>query len=160
MQQWQNITCTHVPHIPITRLNPSAVTEDITETPLEIAATNVNTKAFDLLAPHYEENTRKKISQLMIWALTEAAPSAAFMSLFESVPVAEVRRLSFQDNVLFDEKHSSNCSGRWTTTPSWVSTCCRHLPSKGNRSILRFCSSKGNILWTLINIWLKNVYPR
>jgi len=71
-------------------VNPSAVTEDITETPLEIAATNVNTKAFDLLAPHYEENTRKKISQLMIWALTEEAPSAAFMSLFESVPLAEV----------------------------------------------------------------------
>jgi len=71
-------------------VNPSAVTEDITETPLEIAATNVSTKAFDLLAPHYEENTRKKISQLMIWALTEKAPSAAFMSLFESVPLAEV----------------------------------------------------------------------
>ena len=72
------------------RVNPSAVTEDITETPLEIAATNVSTKAFNLLAPHYEENTRKKISQLMIWALTEEAPSAAFMSLFESVPLAEV----------------------------------------------------------------------
>ena len=75
------------------RVNPSAVTEDITETPLEIAATNVNTKAFDLLAPHYEENTRKKISQLMIWALTEDAPSAAFMLLFESVPLAEVTLL-------------------------------------------------------------------
>ena len=76
------------------RVNPSAVTEDITETPLEIAATNVSTKAFDLLAPHYEENTRKKISQLMIWALTEEAPSAAFMSLFESVPLAEVTLVS------------------------------------------------------------------
>ena len=76
------------------RVNPSAVTEDITETPLEIAATNVSTKAFDLLAPHYEENTRKKISQLMIWALTEEAPSAAFMSLFESVPLAEVTLFS------------------------------------------------------------------
>ena len=94
------------------RVDLTAATEEVTETPLEIAATNVNTKAFKLLAPHYEENTRKKISQLMIWALTEAAPSAAFMSLFESVPVAEVRRLSFQDNVLFDEKHSSNCSCR------------------------------------------------
>ena len=72
------------------RVNPSAVTDDINETPLEIAATNVNTKAFDLLAKHYEENTRKKISQLMIWALTEETPSAAFMSLFESVPMAEV----------------------------------------------------------------------
>ena len=85
-----NLTCTHVPQIPITRVNPSAVTEDITETPLEIAAANVNTKAFALLAPRYEENIRKKISQLMIWALTEGAPSAAFMSLFESVPLAEV----------------------------------------------------------------------
>ena len=66
------------------------MTEDITETPLEIAATNVNTKAFDILAKHYEENTRKKISQLMIWALTEETPSEAFMSLFESVPMAEV----------------------------------------------------------------------
>ena len=30
------------------------------------------------------------ISQLMIWALTEETPSEAFMSLFESVPMAEV----------------------------------------------------------------------
>ena len=99
--------------MPITRVNPSAVTEDITETPLEIAATNVNTKAFDLLAPHCEENTRKKISQLMIWALTQEAPSAAFMSLFESVPLAEVTlfsRIIRQCDVC--EKHSSNCSGR------------------------------------------------
>ena len=145
-QFWQNLTRTHVPHIPITRVNPSAVTEDITETPLEIAATNVNTKAFDLLAPHYEENTRKKISQLMIWALTQEAPSAAFMSLFESVPLAEVTlfsRIIRQCDVC--EKHSNNCSGRWTTTPSWVSTCCRPLPSKGNRPIWPFCSSEGNI---------------
>ena len=108
-QFWQiiltNLTCTHVLQIPITRVNPSAVTEDITETPLEIAATNVNTKAFALLSPHYEENTRKKISQLMIWALTEDAPSAAFMSLFESVPLAEV--------TLF--KNNQTCSVWWKT---------------------------------------------
>ena len=59
-QFWQiiltNLTCTHVPQIPITRVNPSAVTEDITETPLEIAATNVNNKAF----AHYEENTTRR----------------------------------------------------------------------------------------------------
>ena len=72
------------------RVDMTAATEEVTETPLEIAATNVNTKAFALLSPHYEENTRKKISQLMIWALTEDAPSATFMSLFESVPLAEV----------------------------------------------------------------------
>ena len=72
------------------RVNPSAVTDDINETPLEIAATNKNAKAFNLLAPHYEENDRKKIAQLMIWALTVKAPSPAFMQLFESIPLAEV----------------------------------------------------------------------
>ena len=67
-----------------------AVTEEVVDSPLEIAAFNVNTKAFDLLAPRYEEGTKKQISQLLIWALTEESPSAAFMSLFESVPLAEV----------------------------------------------------------------------
>ena len=59
-------------------------------TPLEIAAINENTEAFDLLAPHYEENTKKKIAQLMIWGLTDDVPSAEFKLLFESVPLAEV----------------------------------------------------------------------
>ena len=72
------------------RVDLSTVTEEVTETPLEIAATNKNVKAFNLLAPHYEENDRKKIAQLMIWALTDKAPSPAFMLLFESIPLAEV----------------------------------------------------------------------
>ena len=72
------------------RVDLSTVTEEVTETPLEIAASNKNVKAFDHLAPHYEENDRKKIAQLMIWALTDKAPSPAFMLLFESIPLAEV----------------------------------------------------------------------
>ena len=72
------------------RVDLTAATEEVSETPLEIAATNKNVKAFDLLAPHYEENDRKKIAQLMIWALTDKAPSPAFMLLFESIPLAEV----------------------------------------------------------------------
>ena len=59
-------------------------------TPLEIAAINENTKGFDLLAPHYEENSKKKIAQLVIWGLTDSVPSAAFKLLFEEVPLAEV----------------------------------------------------------------------
>ena len=58
--------------------------------PLEIAAINGNREAFDLLAPHYEENTKKKIAQLMIWGLTDDVPSAEFKLLFQSVPLAEV----------------------------------------------------------------------
>ena len=72
------------------RVDLSTVTEEVTETPLEIAASNKNVKAFDLLAPYYEENDRKKIAQLMIWALTDKAPSPAFMLLFESIPIPEV----------------------------------------------------------------------
>ena len=72
------------------RVDLTAVTEEVTETPLEIAASNKNVKAFDLLAPYYEENDRKKIAQLMIWALTDKAPSPAFMLLFESIPIPEV----------------------------------------------------------------------
>ena len=72
------------------RVDLTAATEEVTETPLEIAASNKNVKAFDLLAPHYEENNRKKIAQLMIWALMDKAPSPAFMLLFESIPLAEV----------------------------------------------------------------------
>ena len=75
----------------IHRLDPMAVTDEVVDSPLEIAAFKVNTKAFDLLAPRYKEgDSKKQISQLLIWALTEEAPSAAFMSLFESVPLAEV----------------------------------------------------------------------
>ena len=59
-------------------------------TPLEIAAINGNTVAFDLLAPHYEDNTKKKIGQLMIKGLTDSVPSAEFILLFKSVPLAEV----------------------------------------------------------------------
>ena len=72
------------------RVDLSTATEEVSETPLEIAASNKNVKAFDLLAPHYEENDRKKIAQLMIWALTDKAPCPAFMQLFESIPLAEV----------------------------------------------------------------------
>ena len=74
----------------IQRLDPMAVSEEVIDTPLEIVAFGGNTKAFDLLAPHYEENTKKQIAQLLIWALTDKAPSAAFILLFQSVPLAEV----------------------------------------------------------------------
>ena len=72
------------------RLDPRAVTEEVGYTPLEIAAINENREGFDLLAPHYEENSKKKIAQLVIWGLTDSVPSAAFKLLFESVPLAEV----------------------------------------------------------------------
>merc|ERR1719500_304401 len=71
-------------------LDPMAVSEEVIDTPLEIVAFGGNTKAFDLLSPHYEENTKKQIAQLLIWALTDKAPSAAFILLFQSVPLAEV----------------------------------------------------------------------
>ena len=74
----------------ICRLDPRAVNDDVADTPLEIAASNKNSKAFDLLSIHYEENTKKKIAQLMIWGLTDDVPNAAFMQLFASVPLAEV----------------------------------------------------------------------
>merc|ERR1719184_254842 len=81
-------------------LDPKAVTEDIAHTPLEIAASNKNTKAFDLLAPHYEDNTKKNLAQLLIWGLTDKIPSAAFMLLFESVPLAEVNSCTIMDSNL------------------------------------------------------------
>jgi len=71
-------------------VDPRAATEEVAGTPLEIAAMNENTEAFDLLAPHYEDDTKKKIAQLLIWGLTDWVPSAAFKLMFESVPVAEV----------------------------------------------------------------------
>ena len=71
-------------------IDPRAATEEIDFTPLEIAAINSNTEAFDLLAPLYEDNTEKKIGQLMIWGLTDSVPSAEFILLFKSVPLAEV----------------------------------------------------------------------
>jgi len=69
-------------------LDPKAA--EVGYTPLEIAATNKNTEAFDLLAPHYEDNTKKKIAQLMIWGQTESVPSEDFKLLFKSVPLDEV----------------------------------------------------------------------
>ena len=71
-------------------IDPRAAKEEIDFTPLEIAAINSNTEAFDLLAPHYEDNTKKKIGQLMIKGLTDSVPSAEFILLFKSVPLAEV----------------------------------------------------------------------
>merc|ERR1719397_1646654 len=71
-------------------LDPMAVTEEVADTPLEIVAFSSNVKAFDLIAPHYEHNIKKQIAQLLIWALTDKTPSAAFMLLFESVGMAEV----------------------------------------------------------------------
>jgi len=72
-------------------LDSKATTEEVGYLPLEIAAINENTEAFDLLAPHYEENTKKKIAQLMMWGLkSDSVPSAEFKLLFESVPLAEV----------------------------------------------------------------------
>jgi len=81
-------------------LDPKAVTEDIAHTPLEIAASNENTKAFDLLAPQYEDNTKKNLAQLLIWGLTDKTPSAAFKLLFESVPLAEVNSCTIMDSNL------------------------------------------------------------
>ena len=75
----------------ICRVDPRAVTEDLGATPLEIAAINENTGAFDLLSPFYEESTKKKMAQLWIWALTDWVPSAAFAQLFASVPLDEVK---------------------------------------------------------------------
>jgi len=72
-------------------LDPMAVTEEVADTPLEIVAFSGNLKAFDLIAPHYEDNIKKQIAQLLIWALTDKTPSAAFMFLFESVTMAEVQ---------------------------------------------------------------------
>ena len=74
----------------VCRVDPKEGTEEEGSTPLEIAAINGNTEAFDLLAPHYEDNAKKKIAQLMIWGLTDSVPSAEFIQLFKSVPLAEV----------------------------------------------------------------------
>jgi len=78
------------------------VTEEVSHLPLEIAAINENTKAFDLLSPHYEVNTKKQIAQLLIWGLTEKAPSPAFKLLFESVPLAEVNSCTILESSLLE----------------------------------------------------------
>ena len=65
------------------------MSEEVIDTPLEIVAFGGNTKAFDLLSPHYEENTKKQIAQLLIWALTDKAPSAAFILLFNFILIAD-----------------------------------------------------------------------
>ena len=75
----------------ICRVDPRAVTEDLGDSPLEIAAINENTGAFDLLSPFYEESTKKKMAQLWIWALTDWVPSEEFVQLFASVPLDEVK---------------------------------------------------------------------
>lgn len=75
----------------ICRVDPRAVTEDLGDTPLEIAAINENTEAFNLLSPFYEESTKKNMAQLWIWALTDWVPGAAFAQLFASVPLDEVK---------------------------------------------------------------------
>ena len=72
------------------RVDPQATSEEVPDTPLEIAAMNENTEAFELLAPHYEEETKKNIAQLLIWGLTDQDPDAEFKMLFQSVPLAEV----------------------------------------------------------------------
>ena len=73
----------------IQRLDPMAVSEEVIDTPLEIVAFGGNTKAFDLLSPHYEENTKKQIAQLLIWALNGQGSQC---SLHLALPISPLGR--------------------------------------------------------------------
>ena len=110
----------------ICRLDPTAVTDEVSHLPLEIAAVNKNIKAFDLLAPHYEDNIRKQIAQLFVWALTEKTPSEEFKLLFESVPLTEVNKKN--SDLTTDFCHSVEQRGHHGFQPS-ADSC---LPRRDN----------------------------
>ena len=111
----------------ICRLDPTAVTDEVSHLPLEIAAVNKNIKAFDLLAPHYEDNIRKQIAQLFVWALTEKTPSEEFKLLFKFVPLAEVNKKTFSE-LTTDFCHSVEQRGHHGFQPS-ADSC---LPRRDN----------------------------
>ena len=63
-------------------------------TALEIAAMTRNELAFDLLAPHCDDDLKKKMAQLVLIGLAEKTPSDEFKTLFSSIPIHKVTRSS------------------------------------------------------------------
>ena len=77
-----------------TSLDPNSVVEDESEarcTALEIAAMNRNEPAFNLLAPHCDDDLKKKMARLDLLGLAEKTPSDEFKSLFSSIPMHKVK---------------------------------------------------------------------
>ena len=77
-----------------TSLDPNSVVEDESEascTALEIAAMNRNEPAFNLLAPHCDDDLKKKMARLVLLGLAEKTPSDEFKTLFSSIPMHKVK---------------------------------------------------------------------
>ena len=77
-----------------TSLDPNGVVEDESEascTALEIAAMNRNEPAFNLLAPHCDDDLKKKMARLVLLGLAEKTPSDEFKTLFSSIPMHKVK---------------------------------------------------------------------
>ena len=58
---------------------------------LEIAAMNRNEPAFNLLAPHYDDDLKKKVARLVLIGLAEKTPSEEFKTLLSSIPMHKVK---------------------------------------------------------------------
>ena len=63
-------------------------------TALEIAAMNRNEPAFNLLAPHCDDDLKKKMAQLVLIGLAEKTPSDEFKTLLSSIPMHKVKLLN------------------------------------------------------------------
>ena len=81
-------------HLLFTSLDPNSVVEyegEASCTALEIAAMNKNEPAFNLLAPHCDDELKKKMAKLVLIGLAEKTPSDEFKTLFSSIPMHKVK---------------------------------------------------------------------
>ena len=77
-----------------TSLDPNSVVEYEGEAScdaLEIAAMNRNEPAFNLLAPHCDDELKKKMAKLVLIGLAEKTPSDEFKTLLSSIPRHKVK---------------------------------------------------------------------
>ena len=78
-------------------MDPNSVVEDESEascTALEIAAMNRNEPAFNLLAPHCDDDLKKKMARLVLIGLAEKTPRDEFKTLLSSIPMHKVKLLN------------------------------------------------------------------
>ena len=81
-------------HLLFPSLDPNSVVEYESEAScnaLEIAAMNRNEPAFNLLAPHCDDELKKKMARLVLIGLAEKTPSDEFKTLFSSIPMHKVK---------------------------------------------------------------------
>ena len=81
-------------HLLFTSLDPNSVVEYESEAScnaLEIAAMNRNEPAFNLLAPHCDDELKKKMAKLVLIGLAEKTPSDEFKTLLSSIPMHKVK---------------------------------------------------------------------